>query len=99
MPIYEYACKYCGEIVEGFFNLSDRAPMCHGGEMRRIPSQFSYKVKGVYARKKEQPTNSLELDQLLSGHGEAPVFPSSEVKEKAEWAVKKGRMGDTDLKL
>ncbi len=99
MPIYEYACKYCGEIVEGFFNLSDRAPMCHGGEMRRIPSSFSYKVKGTFTRTVAEPTNALELDQLLSGHGEAPVFPSSEVKEKVEWSVKKGRMGDYDLKL
>jgi putative FmdB family regulatory protein len=99
MPIYEYACKYCGEIVEGFFNLTDRAPMCHGLAMRRIPSLFSHKTKGTFTRNREQPTNSLELDQLLSGHGEAPVFPSSEVKEKAEWAVKKGRMGDYDLKL
>lgn len=99
MPIYEYACKYCGEIVEGFYNHSDRAPMCHGQEMRRIPSAFTYKVKGSFTRNKAEPTNKLELDQLLSGHGEAPVFSSSEVKEKAEWAVKKGRMGDMDLKV
>lgn len=96
MPIYEYACKYCGEIVEGFFNLSDHAPMCHGAEMRRIPSSFSYKVAGTFTRTVAEPTNKLELDQLLSDHGEAPVFPSSEVKEKAEWATKKGRMGDLD---
>jgi len=96
MPIYEYACKYCGETTEGFYNHSDHAPMCHGVEMRRIPSLFSYKVKGSFARNKEQPTNSLELDQLLSAHGEAPVFPSSEVKEKAKWAVKQGRMGEMD---
>lgn len=73
-------------------------PQC-GGDTSRVPSAFSYKIRGMFTRSKQVPTNDVELDALCSAHGNAPIFGSQDRKDKAEWALRKARMGDFDKKI
>ncbi len=49
MPLYEYACKKCGERIEIIQKLSDppytHCPKC-GGEMRKLISSPAIQFKG-----------------------------------------------------
>ena len=49
MPIYEYACKKCGRVVESFQKASDPGPKtcakC-GGRLGRVISHTSFQLKG-----------------------------------------------------
>jgi putative FmdB family regulatory protein len=49
MPIYEYACQKCGNVVEVFQKISDKGPgkcpKC-GGKLARVLSQTSFQLKG-----------------------------------------------------
>ncbi len=49
MPIYEYACKKCGKVVEVFQKVSDPGPKtCEkcGGRLGRVISHTSFQLKG-----------------------------------------------------
>ena len=49
MPIYEYACKKCGKVVEVFQKASDPGPKtCEkcGGRLGRVISHTSFQLKG-----------------------------------------------------
>jgi putative FmdB family regulatory protein len=49
VPIYEYACKKCGKVVEVFQKASDPGPRtCEkcGGRLGRVISHTSFQLKG-----------------------------------------------------
>jgi putative FmdB family regulatory protein len=49
MPIYEFVCEACGNIVERLQKLSDPPPECCpecGGKMAKIMSRNSFQLKG-----------------------------------------------------
>lgn len=50
MPIYEYACKNCGEQLEVLQKISDPAPEkcthCGQGPMEKLMSLTSFQLKG-----------------------------------------------------
>ncbi len=64
MPIYEYECEKCGEIIEAFQNFSDeplkKCSHC-SGKLHKIISQSTFHLKGTgwyvtdYAGKKQSP--------------------------------------------
>ena len=48
MPIYEYACEDCGNVIEVIRRLADPDPTVHdgcGGVLRRLVSAPSMRVK------------------------------------------------------
>jgi putative FmdB family regulatory protein len=49
MPIYEYRCKKCGEVIEKIQKFSDpplkKHPGC-GGSLTKLISQSSFQLKG-----------------------------------------------------
>ncbi len=49
MPIYEYVCKKCGNLVEVFQKVSDPGPKtCEkcGGRLARVISNTNFQLKG-----------------------------------------------------
>ncbi|HDI78945.1 MAG TPA: zinc ribbon domain-containing protein [Desulfobacteraceae bacterium] len=72
MPIYEYECTSCGEIVEEWQKFSDppleRCKRC-GGKMRKLISQSTFHLKGTgwyvtdYARKQEKRPESKKKEE------------------------------------
>lgn len=66
MPLYEYQCQNCGEIVEVIQRFSDLAPAscgACGGQLVRLMSAPAIQFKGTgwyitdYARKSANSTN------------------------------------------
>jgi len=63
MPIYEYQCESCGEIVENWQKITDppleKCESC-GGKMKKLISQSTFQLKGSgwyvtdYANKKTE---------------------------------------------
>ena len=49
MPIYEYSCKKCGDVIEKIQKFSDpplkKHPGC-GGSLTKLISQSSFQLKG-----------------------------------------------------
>lgn len=50
MPIYEFECKSCGEILEHWQKVSDPyptdCPVCKTGKLEKIISQTGFALKG-----------------------------------------------------
>jgi putative FmdB family regulatory protein len=79
MPIYEYECESCGEVIEIWQKFSDapitRCKSC-GGKMHKLISHSSFHLKGSgwyvtdYAGRKSGITDSKKQD------------PTSEQKDK-----------------
>ena len=62
MPIYEYACSACDQIVEIIHGVSAAAPVRHdgcGGELRRVASASTTRVKGSSGLKDSTHTPSM----------------------------------------
>lgn len=76
MPIYEYACRKCGEQIEVLQKMTDpplrRCPAC-GGRLERLlsPVGIHFKGSGWYVTDYARPSSG--------GNGEAKP---SEAKEK-----------------
>jgi len=45
MPIYEYKCSVCDNVIEKMQKVDDPAPKCHG-TMTKIMSKGSFILKG-----------------------------------------------------
>ncbi len=76
MPIYEYECEKCGDIIEAFQNFSDK-PLKNcdncSGKLHKIMSQSTFHLKGTgwyvtdYAGKKQtSDTQQKHPDQTPS---------------------------------
>ena len=66
MPIYEYSCEKCGDVVERIQKFSDPILTEHeecGGSLTKLISQSSFHLKGDgwyvtdYARKDKEDAN------------------------------------------
>jgi len=51
VPIYEYACKSCGETFEVFLNSSDKpvkkCELCNSTKIQKLISNCSFQLKGT----------------------------------------------------
>ena len=83
MPIYEYACADCGQVVEAIQKFSDRpltkCKFC-SGKLHKLVSQNSFHLKGSgwyvtdYSRKSKSPSPTAQ--QKESGSTPAQAKPS-----------------------
>lgn len=57
MPIYEYSCQTCGDVVEKIMSLTAPDPGCDhcGGPRRKCVSQFAITGTGVLTTKYNDP--------------------------------------------
>ena len=50
MPIYEYECQNCGEVIEMRMKMSDphpeKCPKCEGGPLNKLMSSTAFHLKG-----------------------------------------------------
>ena len=67
MPIYEYECEKCGEIIEKFQTFSEKPlKSCEhcSGKLHKIISQSTFHLKGTgwyvtdYSGKSQKPSNT-----------------------------------------
>jgi putative FmdB family regulatory protein len=82
MPIYEYACADCGQVVEAIQKFSDRpltkCKFC-SGKLHKLVSQSSFHLKGSgwyvtdYSRKSKSPSPTAQKE---SGSTPAQAKPS-----------------------
>lgn len=75
MPIYEYECEKCGEIIEKFQNFSDKPlKKCEkcSGKVHKIISQSTFHLKGTgwyvtdYSGKSQQSTATSSASDTTS---------------------------------
>jgi putative FmdB family regulatory protein len=94
MPIYEYACKKCGNVLEVFQKLNERGPKacpkCKG-KVERVISHTSFQLKGggwykdLYSSTKPDSGKS---EGGSDAKGEAKSEASSPVKAEAKGDAK-----------
>ena len=75
MPIYEYECTKCGELIESWQKFSDppltECKACHGS-LKRLISQSTFHLKGTgwyvtdYASKSANTKGTVEKTQSQS---------------------------------
>jgi len=94
MPIYEYECKKCGDIIEAIQGFNDNPLKKHnscGGKLKKIISLSSFHLKGSgwydteYGKKKlKRGTQSAEKsDKTSDEKTDAKVSTTSESKDGA----------------
>ncbi|HSG32272.1 MAG TPA: FmdB family zinc ribbon protein [Thermodesulfobacteriota bacterium] len=81
MPIYEYECKKCGDIIEAIQGFNDAPLRKHkecGGKLERMISLSSFHLKGSgwydteYGKKKvKRGTQSAEKSDRTDGEGKS----------------------------
>jgi putative FmdB family regulatory protein len=87
MPVYEYECQKCNQIIEAMQKFSDpplaECPHCRGS-LRKMISQSSFHLKGSgwyvtdYARKRESaPAGKKEKSAETKDTGPAKTSDSS----------------------
>lgn len=84
MPLYEYACKNCGERVEIIQKLSDPpytiCPKC-GGEMKKLISSPAIQFKGSGFYKTDYANSSASKSEAKSEtKGESKTEAKSDTK-------------------
>jgi putative FmdB family regulatory protein len=88
MPIYEYACKKCGKVVEVFQKVNDPGPKtCEkcGGKLGRVISHTSFQLKGGGWYKDLYSSTKPESGGSGGSEGEGPKS-ESKTETKAEGA-------------
>lgn len=104
MPIYEYECRKCGEVVEKIQKFSDPPLRKHagcGGSLTKLISQSSFQLKGSgwyatdYAGKTKADGGA--ADKAPSGDAKETKSGSGE-SESAEKSEKSGKAGDAGKK-
>lgn len=92
MPIYEYECEKCGEIVEAFQNFSEKPLKKCGhcsGKLHKIISHSTFHLKGTgwyvtdYAGKK-QDSNIQQKNQDTSASSEAGTTKTAKSDTKSD---------------
>lgn len=89
MPIYEFSCQACSDVVEQIVPVGTglmTCPSC-GGIATRIPSRCSIIIEGNMGPKLR---TRVALDDELKKQGiSAPLFSSELGKDKARYRLKK----------
>jgi putative FmdB family regulatory protein len=100
MPIYEYKCKGCGEILEVIQKFSDAPLTIHescGGEMERLLSPSAFQFKGTgwyvtdYARNSKTPAGANGKPETAA---EAGAASKSETKAESKSETKSETKGE-----
>lgn len=89
MPIYEFSCQACSNIVEQIVPVGKGFMTCQscGGIATRIPSRYSVIISGNMGPKLR---TRVALDDELKKQGvSAPLFSSDLAKDKARYILKK----------
>ena len=96
MPIYEYACQKCGNVVEVFQKLNDKGPgkcpKC-GGKLARVLSHTSFQLKGggwykdLYSSVKPGSEGATDGD-APKAESKADAKPETKSETKAETTAK-----------
>lgn len=96
MPIYEYSCKKCGDVIEKIQKFSDpllkKHPGC-GGSLTKLISQSSFQLKGSgwyvtdYAGKSKADGGE-SGEKSGSGDGESKDGKADTGSKKADGAKK-----------
>ena len=93
MPIYEYACKKCGKVVESFQKASDPGPKtcakC-GGRLGRVISHTSFQLKGggwykdLYASAKPESGSSSDGEAKSETKADGGAKTEAKAEAKSE---------------
>lgn len=89
MPIYEFSCQACNDVVEQIAPAGKDFVTCQscGGIATRIPSRCSVIISGNMGPKLR---TRVALDDELKKQGiSAPLFSSDLAKDKARFRLKK----------
>lgn len=83
MPIYEYRCNACGNLLDALQKISDEplrdCPECGEAALRRLISAPSFRLKGSgwyetdFKSDKERKRNLAEAAESKSSDGEKPA--------------------------
>ena len=94
MPIYEYSCEKCGNVIERIQKFSDPPLTEHadcGGALTKLISQSSFQLKGDgwyvtdYARKdKKEGTDGDKKDAGQTGSKESKDVKEAGSSDKAD---------------
>jgi putative FmdB family regulatory protein len=88
MPIYEFYCQTCNNLVEQLSPRDvDEIACCCGSSAVRIPSKASIVIAGNAGPKLR--TRVALSDELEKQGIVAPLFSSDLGKDKARWLLKK----------
>lgn len=83
MPLYEYACRKCGERVEVIQKMNE-APYAHcpkcGGDMKKMASSPAIQFKGSGFYKTDYASSSSKSDSSSEAKTEAKTETKSETK-------------------
>ena len=87
MPLYEYQCVQCGDVVEIIQKISD-PPHSHcskcGGEMKKLLSAPAIQFKGSGWYKTDYATKSTKPESKSEGSTEAKSETKSEAKPETK---------------
>jgi putative FmdB family regulatory protein len=91
MPLYEYACRKCGERVEVIQRMSE-APPAHcpkcGGDMKKMASSPAIQFKGSGFYKTDYASASSKSDSSGESKTEAKGETKSESKTESKTETK-----------
>ncbi len=102
MPIYEYACKKCGKVVEVFQKVNDPPPKsCEkcGGKLGRVISHTSFQLKGggwykdLYSSTKPDSGGEGDGESKAEAKADAPAA-KGDAKPEAKAEAKSEAKGD-----
>jgi putative FmdB family regulatory protein len=103
MPIYEYSCNKCGEVIERIQKFSDPPLKKHsgcGGTLTKLISQSAFQLKGTgwyvtdYANKGTDKKKAGEGESAGSDQGDKKADKAEkETKDTKDKSPKKERSG------
>jgi putative FmdB family regulatory protein len=96
MPIYEYSCKKCGQVIEKIQKFSDPPLKRHsecGGSLTKLVSQSSFHLKGSGWYVTDYAGKGSKADSEGTDGKEVAAKPESKKETEAKVAVDGPRSG------
>lgn len=99
MPIYEYACKKCGHVLDALQKMSDDplvdCPECGEAQLKRLISAPRFRLKGQgwyetdFKKDNQRNLSSSDAEPAKKDKSESkPVTKSSDSKSKGDSGTK-----------
>ena len=107
MPIYEYRCRKCGNVVEKIQKFSDPPLKQHsgcGGVLTKLISQSSFHLKGSgwyvtdYAGKGTKDADAGAAEKSVPDNGESKAASDDAGGDKEKSRAKESGTGETSAK-
>lgn len=103
MPIYEYSCRKCGEVIEKIQKFSDPPLRRHaacGGTLTKLVSQSSFQLKGSgwYVTDYAAKGKSEEKAESSAGSGEEKTAEKSSDSSNGDTTTEKKTSGAKESK-